>query len=268
MDATLRTAMVAEARFLRALYYFNLVSLYGNVPLVLQASAARTNAPPGHRGAGVGASHCRPAGRQGRPAGLATPATRTWAAPRVGPPLRCWARPTCKTALGRRAGRNLRKSSAPVTYSLRATTPTTSATPRENNAESIFEVQFYGRQAGRQRRRRRHVVGRLGSAPSSGACPATGFTDGEVRPWVVHRVLEGAHRWRARDPRLAATVFYNRRQFATCAARRCRYAGVTATASQRRSAERPRPQPHLLAQVPYRLLSGLSRTSTRPSTIG
>jgi hypothetical protein len=34
-DATLNKRLVAEARFLRALYYFNLVRLYGDVPLVL-----------------------------------------------------------------------------------------------------------------------------------------------------------------------------------------------------------------------------------------
>ncbi|MDN3548594.1 RagB/SusD family nutrient uptake outer membrane protein [Mucilaginibacter aquaedulcis] len=34
-DATLNKRLVAEAKFLRALYYFNLVRLYGDVPLVL-----------------------------------------------------------------------------------------------------------------------------------------------------------------------------------------------------------------------------------------
>jgi len=34
-DATLNRRLVAEAKFLRALYYFNLVRLYGDVPLVL-----------------------------------------------------------------------------------------------------------------------------------------------------------------------------------------------------------------------------------------
>ncbi|UYQ93979.1 RagB/SusD family nutrient uptake outer membrane protein [Chitinophaga horti] len=34
-DATIRTRLVNEAKFLRALYYFNLVRLYGAVPLVL-----------------------------------------------------------------------------------------------------------------------------------------------------------------------------------------------------------------------------------------
>ncbi|MCE6987555.1 RagB/SusD family nutrient uptake outer membrane protein [Dyadobacter sp. CY323] len=36
MDATLRTRLVNESKFLRALLYFNLVRLWGDVPLVLQ----------------------------------------------------------------------------------------------------------------------------------------------------------------------------------------------------------------------------------------
>jgi len=36
-DATLNKRLIAEARFLRALYYFNLVRLYGDVPLLLHS---------------------------------------------------------------------------------------------------------------------------------------------------------------------------------------------------------------------------------------
>ncbi len=38
MDATLKKQYVAEAKFLRALYYFNLTTLWGNVPLALKTS--------------------------------------------------------------------------------------------------------------------------------------------------------------------------------------------------------------------------------------
>jgi hypothetical protein len=43
MDATLRTRLVNEAKFLRALYYFNLVRLYGGVPLVLHEPSSLGN---------------------------------------------------------------------------------------------------------------------------------------------------------------------------------------------------------------------------------
>ena len=38
MDATLRNRYLGEAKFLRAMYYYHLVTLWGNVPLVLQTS--------------------------------------------------------------------------------------------------------------------------------------------------------------------------------------------------------------------------------------
>ena len=38
MDATLKSRYVGEAKFLRAMYYYHLVTLWGNVPLVLQQS--------------------------------------------------------------------------------------------------------------------------------------------------------------------------------------------------------------------------------------
>lgn len=40
MDAALRSRLVLEAKFLRALFYFNLVRLYGDVPLVLHETTS------------------------------------------------------------------------------------------------------------------------------------------------------------------------------------------------------------------------------------
>src|SRR5207248_10798372 len=45
MDATLRPRIIGEAKFIRALLYFNLVNLYGNVPLIL-VPPAPTDRPP------------------------------------------------------------------------------------------------------------------------------------------------------------------------------------------------------------------------------
>ncbi|GAB2463173.1 membrane protein [Hymenobacter qilianensis] len=47
IDAGLKTRLMAEAHFLRALYYFNLTSLYGNVPMILEVSTATSRAPQG-----------------------------------------------------------------------------------------------------------------------------------------------------------------------------------------------------------------------------
>ena len=43
MDATLRSRIVGEAKFLRALHYFNLVRLWGDVPLRLQETTSLNN---------------------------------------------------------------------------------------------------------------------------------------------------------------------------------------------------------------------------------
>jgi hypothetical protein len=43
MDATLQTRLVREAKFLRALYYFDLVRLWGDVPLVLHETTSLDN---------------------------------------------------------------------------------------------------------------------------------------------------------------------------------------------------------------------------------
>jgi hypothetical protein len=44
MDANLKSRLLAESKFLRALYYFNLVRLYGDVPLILHATTSLTPA--------------------------------------------------------------------------------------------------------------------------------------------------------------------------------------------------------------------------------
>ena len=43
MDETLKTRLVAEAKFLRAFYYFTLVRLFGDVPLVLKETTSLNN---------------------------------------------------------------------------------------------------------------------------------------------------------------------------------------------------------------------------------
>jgi hypothetical protein len=43
MDAALRTRLVNEAKFLRALTYFNMVRLWGDVPLILEENRSLTN---------------------------------------------------------------------------------------------------------------------------------------------------------------------------------------------------------------------------------
>lgn len=84
----------------------------------------------------------------------------------------------------------------------------------ENNTESIFEVQFSDAKLG----------GNDGDDATSSeggqrsqfwGVPGAGFVDGEARPWVINEFLKEGTATGARDPRLSATVFYNRRLFTT-----------------------------------------------------
>lgn len=45
MDETIKQRIIGEAKFLRAFFYYNLVSLWGNVPLMLKPSSPNDNPP-------------------------------------------------------------------------------------------------------------------------------------------------------------------------------------------------------------------------------
>ena len=225
MDVTLQKRVVAEARFLRALCYYNLVSLYGRVPLVLQYStnlnqtfpqgseeqvwsqvisdlqAAQTDLPPSYTGNNVGRAT---KGAATTLLGKAYMQNKRWAD----------AQTQFAQVIAPTSGYDL------VTYTdnFRHTT--------ENNRESIFEVQFSdvnkgGNDAGNgpdatssQGGQRSQFWGIPGTPeqpgnPGSGI-PGAGFGDGEARPWLVREFLQEPTVAGERDPRLAATVFYNR----------------------------------------------------------
>ena len=87
----------------------------------------------------------------------------------------------------------------------------------ENNAESIFEVQFSDVNKGGNDA----TSSQGGQRSQFGGVPGFGFNDGEVHPWLVREFLQEPTTADTRDPRLAATVFYNRRdqtQFPTALA--------------------------------------------------
>ena len=213
MDATLQKRILAEARFLRALYYFNMVSLYGNVPLVLKAGATLEANAPQATEAQVwdqiyadlkAAQPDLPASYTGTDLGRATRGAAT-------------------TLLGKAYMQNRRWADAQAefakvigtTYSLTPTYTDNFRHTTENNSESIFEVQFSDAKLGGNDAD--DATSSEGGQRSQfwGAPRAGGFVDAEVRPWVVNEFLKEGTVSGQRDPRLAATVFYNRRQFAT-----------------------------------------------------
>ena len=215
MDATLQRRVVAEARFLRALCYYNLAALYGNVPLVTQYStnlnqtfpqgqeadvwnqvisdlqAAQPDLPPRYTGADVGRA------TQGAAIALLGKAymqNQRWADAQAQ-----FARIIDAPAYG---------------YGLMPAYTDNFRHTTENNQESIFEVQFSDVNTGSTDDASNGPTAQTSQGNQRSqfwGVPGFGYNDGEVRPWLVREFLQEPTTSGQRDPRLAATVFYNRR---------------------------------------------------------
>lgn len=209
MDATLQKQIVAEAKFIRALEYFNLVSLYGRVPLVLNQVTSLGTIPAQATDEAqvwnqvysdlLAAIPDLPTSYSGNDLGRATKGAAQTLLGKAYMQNRRWADASAQFASVISSG-NYRLTST-YTDNFRHTT--------ENNSESIFEVQFTDTKRG----------GNDGDDATSSeggqrsqffGVPGYGFNDGELRPWVVNEFLKEATTTGQRDPRLASTVFYNR----------------------------------------------------------
>ncbi|MDU0370307.1 RagB/SusD family nutrient uptake outer membrane protein [Hymenobacter endophyticus] len=212
MNETLKKRVLAEAKFLRALYYFNLVTLYGNVPLALTPSdpnalpAQATSEGQVWEQIVKDLLDAKPdldvSYGGGNDTGRATRGAATTLLGKAYMQQRLWTQASAQFA--EVISSNRYRLTANFTDNFRHTT--------ENNSESIFEVQFSDAKLG----------GNDGDDATSSeggqrsqfwGVPGAGFVDGEVRPWVVNEFLREPTATGARDPRLASTVFYNRRQF-------------------------------------------------------
>lgn len=216
MDATQQKQIVAEAKFLRALFFFNLASLYGNVPLAVKANSDVTSFAPQATEAQVwdqvyadllAAIPDLPASYSGNDIGRATQGAAVTLLGKAYLQNRRWTDASAQFA----------KVIASGAYNLTGAYTDNFRHTSENNIESIFEVQFTDSKKG----------GNDGDDATSSeggqrsqffGVPGFGFNDGEVRPWVVNEFLKESTTAGERDPRLAATVFYNRfdqKQFPT-----------------------------------------------------
>ncbi|RZL14756.1 MAG: RagB/SusD family nutrient uptake outer membrane protein, partial [Hymenobacter sp.] len=206
MDANQQKQNVAEAKFIRALLYFNMASLYGNVPLVIKATTDVSTIAPQATTAQVwdqvyadlqAAIPDLPTSYSGNDVGRATQYAAITLLGKAYMQNRRWADASAQFA------KVIGKFQLTNAYvdNFRHTS--------ENNSESIFEVQITDTKKG----------GNDGDDATSSeggqrsqffGVPGFGFNDGEVRPWVVNEFLQEATTTGERDPRLAATVFYNR----------------------------------------------------------
>jgi hypothetical protein len=208
MDAGKQKQYLAEAKFIRALLYFNMVSLYGNISMPLTQPKSLSDLAPQVTESQVWDQVYKdlmeaipdlPASYSGLDLGRAT-------------------KGAAQTLLGKAYMQNRRWADASAqfsavinsnTYRLTDTYTDNFRHTTENNSESIFEVQFTDTKKG----------GNDGDDATSSeggqrsqffGVPGFGFNDGEVRPWVVGEFLKEGTTTGQRDPRLASTVFYNR----------------------------------------------------------
>ena len=214
MDATLQKRVVAEARFLRALSYFNLVSLYGNVPLATSSSTDASTVPPQGTEAQVWAQVI--SDLQAAQADLPTsyPASDVGRATK-GAAVALLGKAYMQTKRWADAQAQFTQliGSTTFNYALAPTYTDNFRHTTENNRESIFEVQFSDvNKGGNDAGGGPDATSSQGGQRSQfGGVPGYGFNDGEVRPWLVREFLQEPTATGQRDPRLAATVFYNRR---------------------------------------------------------
>jgi tetratricopeptide (TPR) repeat protein len=211
MDETLQRRIVAEAKFLRALFYYNLTLYYGRPPIMLEPS---------------------------QPLDVPANATTQEAYAQVISDLNDAIAdlPTTYTDI------DLGRATKGAAYALKGKTylqqkdyeqaaqafewlvtgPGASIykltenyrdnflISKENNAESVFEIQFSENLS--ETTDNDVDEGRVNNTGTSiaqfFAPPEVGFTDGAARPWLIDEFLEETTLDGSRDPRLAASFLY------------------------------------------------------------
>ena len=208
MNAALRDRIVGEAKFIRALLYFNLVNLYGNVPLNLKTSVAAdrpAQATPEQTWAQIEkdlteAMAVLPGSYSAGDVGRAT----RWAAQallgRAHLQQREWAQ----------AAQHFQAVIASGQFNLVSDYRSNFTEAGDNNAESVFEVQFGGPEVLSSGSRGQNLIKMLGPCAPNGP----GFCDGDVTGWYASQFGETTTAG-ATDPRMDATIFtrgtaYNR----------------------------------------------------------
>lgn len=197
MNAATRDRIVGEARFIRALMYFNLVNLYGSVPLVLEPPTPADRpeqAGPDQLWAQIetdlaAARAALPASYTGADVGRATRGAATALLGRAHLQQREWSQAVAMFAQ--------------VTgYSLLPNFGDNFIQSQDNNPETIFEVQFGGPEVLAAGSRGQNIIKMIGPC-------GVGFCDGEPTTWYFSQFSETTTGGQP-DPRLDATLFYNR----------------------------------------------------------
>jgi hypothetical protein len=214
MDETFKQRLVGEAKFLRAMFYFHLVTLWGNVPLMLTTSTP-TDKPSTSLQPQVWAQ-------------IEKDLTEAAAAlPTIHPNASDLGRATkgAAYALLARAYMQQRKYTEALTplqwlvegegkgiYNLTPNFRDNFIIGRENNEESVFEWQFEFNPTENHDDDTDPRVDNLNYGTSIAqffAPPGIGWSDGEAQRWLVGEFLKETTAGGARDPRLEASLLYD-----------------------------------------------------------
>lgn len=200
MDAATRDRIVGEARFIRGLMYFNLATLYGNVPVITEPPVP-TDRPAGVPEAQVWAqvekdlteaAAVLPASYSGADVGRATRGAALALLGRAQLQQKKWAQSaaTFQQVLG-------------MGYTLAPNYMDNFTEAGENNAETIFAVQFGGPEVLAAGSRGQNIIKMMGPC-------GVGFCDSEPTQWYVQQLGQETTVGGEPDPRKDATVFYDR----------------------------------------------------------
>ncbi|GAC1650639.1 MAG: RagB/SusD family nutrient uptake outer membrane protein [Gemmatimonadaceae bacterium] len=201
MDAALRSRIVGEAQFIRALLYFNLEVLYENVPLITQPAVAGdrpATATPAQIWAQIekdltAAVAVLPASYGGSDVGRATKGAAQSLLGKVYLQERKWTE----------ASGALAPVISAATYDLVPNYGDNFNAAGKNNIESVFEVQFGDRSllpAG---------VRGLNIARMVGPCGPS-YCDGRANQWYLQEFLKEPTTAGTVDPRVDFTLYYNK----------------------------------------------------------
>ena len=211
MDAGRRDAIVAEAKFLRAYFYFNLVSLYGNVPLVLEPNRLTGEVPYSPAEANWAqievdlrdAMAVLPVSYQGGMVGRPTRGAAKGLLGKVYMQLHQY-----DEALTEFSYHIDGEGSAE--YGLMDDYADNFRHTTEYNIESVFEVSFSNLIAGPPTEGEDVADHSLGNNRAQFFAPrGIGWSDGQCRRWVAEEFNKERTVDNQRDPRLAVTVLYD-----------------------------------------------------------
>ena len=216
MDATLQKRIIAEAKFLRGLFYFNLALYFGRPPLVLEppvdnpAAILPPNASPEEAWAQVAkdlseASVDLPTTYSGNDLGRATKGAAYGLLGKAYLQEKKYQQAADALAW-------LITGPGAAIYDLMPNYRDNFIITSENNKESVFEIQF----ALKDNENSDNDIDE-GARPNPGASISKfyapgggpGFQDGGARRWVVHEFLLEKTTTNQRDPRLDATFLYD-----------------------------------------------------------